>query len=59
LHSALGALQLEEVEAGCLWARRSHFRFGAQSVLVTEVFSPRMLQLRETKKRTARSTLML
>jgi chorismate--pyruvate lyase len=49
--SALGALQLEEVEAGRLWARRSHFRFGAQSVLVTEVFSPRMLQLRETNKK--------
>jgi hypothetical protein len=26
------------------WARRSHFGFGAQSVLVTEVFSPTLLQ---------------
>lgn len=28
-----------------LWARRSHFSFGAQSVLVTEVFSARVRHL--------------
>lgn len=39
------ALQDGEWEVGGLWARRSHFRFGAQSVLVTEVFSPRIRHL--------------
>lgn len=36
---ALDALQLT-VAPPTLWARRSRFAFGAQSVLVTEIFSP-------------------
>lgn len=51
---ALAALQLDGPAAANLWARRSHFRFGAQSVLVTEVFSPQVLQLRETGKKAPR-----
>ncbi len=42
---AVSALQLAERAPRSLWARRSHFGFGAQCVLVTEVFSPRLLQL--------------
>lgn len=41
---AVTALQLAERAPHSLWARRSHFRFGAQCVLVTEVFSPRLLE---------------
>jgi hypothetical protein len=42
---ALAALHLDDQDApDTLWARRSHFGFGAQSVLVTEVFSPTLLQ---------------
>ena len=37
---ALAALQLTNSPPALLWARRSRFSFGAQSVLVTEVFSP-------------------
>ena len=51
---ALSALQLDQPGAEKLWARRSHFRFGAQSVLVTEVFSPQVLQLRQTGKKMPR-----
>jgi hypothetical protein len=42
---ALAALRLDDQDApDTLWARRSHFDFGAQSVLVTEIFSPTLLQ---------------
>jgi chorismate--pyruvate lyase len=37
---AIDALQLTGEPPPTLWARRSRFAFGAQSVLVTEVFSP-------------------
>lgn len=36
---AIAALQLDDAPPPALWARRSRFSFGAQSVLVTEVFS--------------------
>jgi chorismate--pyruvate lyase len=36
---AIVALQLGDAPPRTLWARRSRFSFGAQSVLVTEVFS--------------------
>ena len=39
-HPAIAALQLMENTPKALWARRSRFHFGTQSVLVTEVFSP-------------------
>ena len=40
LHApAVDALQLDAPEAA-LWARRSRFVFGAQSVLVSEIFAP-------------------
>jgi chorismate--pyruvate lyase len=43
---ALTALQLDGGEAPTtLWARRSRFGFGEQSVLVSEVFSPRLWQV--------------
>lgn len=41
---ALTALQIGDRLPGTLWARRSPFGFGGQSVLVTEVFSPLLLQ---------------
>lgn len=37
---AIDAMQLGASPPRALWARRSHFVFHAQSVLVTEVFSP-------------------
>lgn len=37
---AIEAMQLTDLPPKSLWARRSCFAFGAQSVLVTEVFSP-------------------
>lgn len=37
---AIETLQLADSSPRTLWARRSHFTFGAQAVLVTEVFSP-------------------
>ncbi|MCB1932488.1 MAG: chorismate lyase [Candidatus Accumulibacter sp.] len=43
---ASNALRLPDGTVNTLWARRSHFRFGIQSVLVTEVFSPLVLKLR-------------
>ena len=48
---ALHALQRDGTAPDSLWARRSHFRFGAQSVLVTEVFAARILKLSETGKK--------
>lgn len=43
---ALTALQLDGSEAPTmLWARRSRFGFGGQSVLVSEVFSPLLWQV--------------
>lgn len=46
---ALTSLQIAQRVTSTLWARRSHFRFGAQSVLVTEVFSPVLLQADDTR----------
>ena len=37
---AIAALQLTGPQPRALWARRSRFGFGRQSILVTEVFSP-------------------
>lgn len=37
---AIDAMQLADAAPTTLWARRSRFAFGAQSVLVTEVFAP-------------------
>lgn len=37
---AIEAMQLTNAPPKSLWARRSRFTFGAQSALVTEVFSP-------------------
>ena len=37
---AIKAMQLADTTSPTLWARRSRFTFGLQSVLVTEVFSP-------------------
>ena len=37
---AIDALELTDAPSQGLWARRSRFTFGLQSVLVTEVFSP-------------------
>lgn len=37
---AVAALKLERDPPATLWARRSRFVFGAQSVLVSEVFAP-------------------
>ena len=37
---SIAALELGETPPPTLWARRSRFVFGAQSVLVSEVFSP-------------------
>lgn len=39
-HPAIEAMQLTAIPPQTIWARRSRFAFGAQSVLVTEVFSP-------------------
>ncbi|MEF8729602.1 MAG: chorismate lyase [Accumulibacter sp.] len=41
---AVQALEFPGVGPQTLWARRSQFGFGTQSVLVTEVFSPTLLQ---------------
>jgi len=39
-HAAIDAMQLSDDAPKTLWARRSRFSYGAQSTLVTEVFSP-------------------
>jgi chorismate--pyruvate lyase len=41
---AVQALHFPGGDPQTLWARRSQFGFGAQSVLVTEVFSPALLE---------------
>ena len=38
-------MQLADRAPDPLWARRSHFAFAGQSVLVSEIFSPQLLQL--------------
>ncbi len=43
---ALQALAAEADSAKHLWARRSEFFFGAQTVLVTEIFAPPLLNRR-------------
>ena len=45
---AVGALRLADAPPAALWARRSAFSFGRQSLLVTEVFSPAIAGLRST-----------
>ena len=39
-HPAIEAMQLTESPPAALWARRSRFVIGSQSLLVTEIFSP-------------------
>ncbi len=39
---AVDAMQLKDHLPVSLWARRSQFTFGPQSVLVTEIFSPHL-----------------
>lgn len=39
-HPATEAMQLTEPPPAALWARRSHFIIGTQSLLITEIFSP-------------------
>ncbi|MEF8768689.1 MAG: chorismate lyase [Candidatus Accumulibacter phosphatis] len=48
---AVAALQHADQVPRMLWARRSQFGFGSQSVLVSEVFSPRLLQFDEYNDR--------
>ena len=48
--SAIKALQLTGVPPPTLWARRSRFSFGKQSILVTEVFSPAVSKFRSTRE---------
>ena len=40
--AAIRTLRLDAAPPKSLWARRSRFRYGAQSVLVTEVFAPQV-----------------
>ena len=47
---SIKALQLADVPPRELWARRSRFSFGRQSILVTEVFSPAITKFRSTRK---------
>ena len=47
---AIEALQLTGVSPRALWARRSRFSFGKQSILVTEVFSPAVSKFRSTRE---------
>jgi len=42
---ALQAFQLADTKAPSLWARRSRFTFGKQTVLVTEIFSPELSKI--------------
>ena len=48
---AVAALGLAGAPPPALWARRSSFSFGCQSLLVTEVFSPAVAGLRSTRRR--------
>ncbi len=47
---SIKALQLTDVPPPALWARRSRFSFGKQSILVTEVFSPDVSKFRSTRE---------
>ena len=47
--SAANALQITDKPHRELWARRSRFTFGAQSILVTEIFSPEVSKFRSTR----------
>lgn len=47
---ACAALQLAEADSPVLWARRSLFGFAGQTVLVSEIFSPRLRQLPESSE---------
>ena len=46
---AIKALHLAGAQPSTLWARRSLFSFGGQSVLVTEVFSPEIFSFPSTR----------
>lgn len=48
-HPSVEALQLAGKPPKTLWARRSSFSFGRQSVLVTEVFSPAISKFPSTQ----------
>ena len=48
--AAAKALQLTDTHHRELWARRSRFTFGKQSILVTEIFSPEVSKFRSTRK---------
>lgn len=43
--AAIHALRLDASPPKYLWARRSRFRYGTQSVLVTEIFAPQVPEL--------------
>jgi len=45
---AIKTMQLTAAHPPTVWARRSRFAFGAQSVLVTEVFSPDLALIKDT-----------
>ena len=45
--AAVRALALEASPPRLLWARRSRFHYGAQSVLVTEIFAPQVSEQTE------------
>jgi len=47
---AIEALQLADAPPRELWARRSPFSFGRQSILVTEIFSPAISKFRSTRE---------
>ena len=49
-YPSIEALQLTDAQPPALWARRSRFSFGKQSILVTEVFSPAVSKFRSTRK---------
>ncbi len=48
---ALNALRLGDTPPTHLWARRSHFTFGKQTVLVTEIFSPELPKFFSTQEK--------
>ena len=50
--TAIHALRLDASPPKFLWARRSRFSFGVQSVLVTEVFAPQIPSSPQAPRRT-------
>ena len=51
---AVSAMKLGSSPPASLWARRSHFTFEKQSVLVTEVFSPHLAEKIQAKENNSR-----